>query len=94
MKWSSNSETNEDLEQLLRDCDLEKKIHSNSSTMSGGQKRKLQLAIGLLGGSKSVSLLRFCPRILLTYDILYQSFSLMNAPLASIRSADGLSGRH
>jgi ABC-type multidrug transport system ATPase subunit len=43
---------NEDLEQLLRDCDLEGKIHYTSGNLSGGQKRKLQLAIGLLGGSK------------------------------------------
>ncbi|KAF8215745.1 hypothetical protein K438DRAFT_1901600 [Mycena galopus ATCC 62051] len=38
VKWSSNST----------------KIHSNASTLSGGQKRKLQLAIGLVGGSKIV----------------------------------------
>ena len=44
----------EDIEQLLRDCDLEKKIDANASTLSGGQKRKLQLAIGLVGGSKIV----------------------------------------
>ena len=43
----------DDLEQLLRDCDLEKKIHANARTLSGGQKRKLQLACGLVGGSKS-----------------------------------------
>lgn len=45
----------DDLEQLLRDCDLEKKVHENASTLSGGQKRKLQLACGLVGGSKSTS---------------------------------------
>jgi len=56
IKWSSNSERDEDLEQLLRDYDLEKKIHSMADSMSGGQKRKLQLAIGLLGGSKSAYL--------------------------------------
>ena len=44
----------EDIDQLLRDCDLEKKIDANASTLSGGQKRKLQLAIGLVGGSKIV----------------------------------------
>jgi len=44
----------EDIDQLLRDCDLEKKINANASTLSGGQKRKLQLAIGLVGGSKIV----------------------------------------
>lgn len=53
VKWSDRSHKNEDLEQLLRDCDLGKKIHANAFTLSGGQKRKLQLAIGLLGGSNS-----------------------------------------
>lgn len=43
----------EDIEQLLRDCDLGNKIHYNANALSGGQKRKLQLAIGLVGGSKS-----------------------------------------
>lgn len=52
VKWSENSEDNEDLELLLRDCDLEHKIHANAGALSGGQKRKLQLAIGLLSGSK------------------------------------------
>ncbi|KAF4573510.1 hypothetical protein EYR36_008028 [Pleurotus pulmonarius] len=52
VKRSDNAPKDEDLEQLLRDCDLESKIHSSSIAMSGGQKRKLQLAIGLVGGSK------------------------------------------
>ena len=42
----------EDIIQLLKDCDLGHKIHAMASTLSGGQKRKLQLAIGLVGGSK------------------------------------------
>ncbi|KAJ6516580.1 P-loop containing nucleoside triphosphate hydrolase protein [Mycena vitilis] len=54
VKWSRHSVVDEDLEQLLRDCDLRTKIHANASTLSGGQKRKLQLAIGLVGGSKIV----------------------------------------
>jgi ABC-type multidrug transport system ATPase subunit len=55
VKHSAQSiDEDEDLEQLLRDCDLGKKIYSNASTLSGGQKRKLQLAIGLIGGSKIV----------------------------------------
>jgi ATP-binding cassette subfamily A (ABC1) protein 3 len=55
VKHSTQSiDKDEDLEQLLCDCDLGKKIHSNPSTLSGGQKRKLQLAIGLVGGSKIV----------------------------------------
>jgi hypothetical protein len=45
----------EDLEQLLRDCDLGAKIHARAGTLSGGQKRKLQLAAGLVGGSPSES---------------------------------------
>ncbi|KII94244.1 hypothetical protein PLICRDRAFT_132803 [Plicaturopsis crispa FD-325 SS-3] len=44
----------DDIEQLLRDCDLGKKIHANADTLSGGQKRKLQLAAGLIGGSKII----------------------------------------
>ncbi|KAG2022539.1 multidrug resistance protein 1 [Coprinopsis cinerea AmutBmut pab1-1] len=54
VKWSPTSDPTEDLEQLLKDCDLGKKINANANTLSGGQKRKLQLAIGLLGGSKIV----------------------------------------
>lgn len=46
-------EGQDDIEQLLKDCDLGKKIHYNADALSGGQKRKLQLAIGLIGGSKS-----------------------------------------
>ena len=42
----------EDLEKLIYDCDLQSKMHEPASTLSGGQKRKLQLAIGLVGGSK------------------------------------------
>ncbi|KAJ4470921.1 hypothetical protein J3R30DRAFT_3710877 [Lentinula aciculospora] len=54
IKWSKYSDANEDLEQLLRDCDLGAKIDANANTLSGGQKRKLQLAIGLVGGSNIV----------------------------------------
>jgi ATP-binding cassette subfamily A (ABC1) protein 3 len=57
VKRPNDASADEDLEQLLKDCDLERKIHSNASTLSGGQKRKLQLAIGLVGGSKSKLLL-------------------------------------
>ncbi|KAL1669459.1 P-loop containing nucleoside triphosphate hydrolase protein [Schizophyllum commune] len=44
----------DEIEQLLRDCDLGAKVHANADTLSGGQKRKLQLAAGLIGGSKIV----------------------------------------
>jgi ABC-type multidrug transport system ATPase subunit len=46
-------DTPEDLERLLVDCGLEGKLHANAGSLSGGQKRKLQLAIGLVGGSES-----------------------------------------
>ncbi|PCH34380.1 nucleoside triphosphate hydrolase protein [Wolfiporia cocos MD-104 SS10] len=52
IKPTSELAADEDIEQLLRDCDLGKKIHYNANALSGGQKRKLQLAIGLVGGSK------------------------------------------
>ncbi|KAH9948219.1 P-loop containing nucleoside triphosphate hydrolase protein [Amylocystis lapponica] len=52
VKTQDGAPEDEDVEQLLRDCDLGKKVHYNASALSGGQKRKLQLAIGLVGGSK------------------------------------------
>ena len=71
VKWSTNQyETDADLELLLRECDLEKKIHANADTLSGGQKRKLQLAIGLLGGSKgALYLYSFITREKLDYFV-------------------------
>ena len=46
-------ETNGDLTQLLKDCGLESKVHELAGSLSGGQKRKLQLAIGMVGDSES-----------------------------------------
>ncbi|KAJ7447850.1 P-loop containing nucleoside triphosphate hydrolase protein, partial [Mycena galericulata] len=59
VKWSTNAASDENLEQLLRDCDLHNKMHARAGTLSGGQKRKLQLAIGLTGGSTCM-FLPFC----------------------------------
>ena len=53
IKQDPDAEDDEDLLQLLKDCDLTNKIYANADSLSGGQKRKLQLAIGLVGGSKS-----------------------------------------
>lgn len=50
-KLKSPGDSNEALEQLLRDCDLLVKKKAKSKTLSGGQKRKLQLAIMFTGGS-------------------------------------------
>lgn len=38
--------------QLARDCDLDMKLDAQSRTLSGGQKRKLQLAMMFTGGSR------------------------------------------
>jgi ATP-binding cassette subfamily A (ABC1) protein 3 len=50
-RGTENRETNGDLIQLLKDCDLESKIHDLAGSLSGGQKRKLQLAIGMVADS-------------------------------------------
>lgn len=55
IKQSQGSYSDLDIERLVRDCDLQSKMHDAARTLSGGQKRKLQLAIGLVGGSKGVS---------------------------------------
>ncbi|KAH7105549.1 P-loop containing nucleoside triphosphate hydrolase protein [Auriculariales sp. MPI-PUGE-AT-0066] len=52
--YKATRETEAELRDLLKQCDLEVKIDANASTLSGGQKRKLQLAIGLVGGSTTV----------------------------------------
>jgi ATP-binding cassette, subfamily A (ABC1), member 3 len=39
------------LKQLINDCDLERKMYAKAKTLSGGQKRKLQLAMMFTGGS-------------------------------------------
>ncbi|KAL2830664.1 hypothetical protein BJY01DRAFT_260844 [Aspergillus pseudoustus] len=39
------------LTRLLKDCDLGKKLKARSKTLSGGQKRKVQLAMMFTGGS-------------------------------------------
>ncbi|KAK2590442.1 hypothetical protein QQS21_011873 [Conoideocrella luteorostrata] len=55
----SGKETSEDLERLIADCDLTKKRKSCAKTLSGGQKRKLQLACMFVGDS-SVCLIDEC----------------------------------
>ncbi|KZT61334.1 P-loop containing nucleoside triphosphate hydrolase protein [Calocera cornea HHB12733] len=44
----------EDLVQLLNDCDVGTKMKARAGTLSGGQKRKLQLAVGLVGQSELI----------------------------------------
>lgn len=40
------------LRKLIGDCDLERKTDARAGTLSGGQKRKLQLAMAFAGGSQ------------------------------------------
>ncbi|KAI0027064.1 P-loop containing nucleoside triphosphate hydrolase protein [Vararia minispora EC-137] len=47
-------DSHEDPNKLLADCDLKGKEEQRAGTLSGGQMRKLQLAVGLVGGSKVV----------------------------------------
>jgi ATP-binding cassette subfamily A (ABC1) protein 3 len=44
-------DSKETMKQLVADCDLEQKLGAKSDTLSGGQKRKCQLAMMLTGGS-------------------------------------------
>lgn len=52
--WSAlkgSQETTESIEQLIEQCDLVKKKNNFAASLSGGMKRKLQLACMLIGGS-------------------------------------------
>ncbi|KAJ4309340.1 hypothetical protein N0V94_008976 [Neodidymelliopsis sp. IMI 364377] len=52
LKSTGKYDTKDTIEDLIRACDLGHKIKARSSTLSGGQKRKLQLAMMFTGGSK------------------------------------------
>ncbi|KAF3044600.1 hypothetical protein E8E12_001552 [Didymella heteroderae] len=52
LKSTGTFDTRDTIEELIRACDLGHKIKARSSTLSGGQKRKLQLAMMFTGGSK------------------------------------------
>jgi ABC-type multidrug transport system ATPase subunit len=47
----SRGDDKETLKRLIEECDLTMKRHAKSKTLSGGQKRKLQLAAMFTGGS-------------------------------------------
>ncbi|EWC43937.1 hypothetical protein DRE_01289 [Drechslerella stenobrocha 248] len=44
------------VEEMVRECDLSEKMDAQARTLSGGQKRKLQLAVAFIGGSKIVTI--------------------------------------
>ncbi|EAT88627.1 hypothetical protein HBI56_042380 [Parastagonospora nodorum] len=52
LKSTGAYDSKDTIEDLIRACDLGHKIKAQSSTLSGGQKRKLQLAMMFTGGSK------------------------------------------
>ncbi|KAL4996214.1 hypothetical protein BDV10DRAFT_172649 [Aspergillus recurvatus] len=51
LKSTGKVDTDEQIMQLMKDCDLQKKAKVHSKTLSGGQKRKVQLAMMFTGGS-------------------------------------------
>ncbi|EEH42644.2 uncharacterized protein PADG_07464 [Paracoccidioides brasiliensis Pb18] len=51
LKAGRVTDSNEQIMDLIKACDLERKINSPSKTLSGGQKRKLQMAMMFTGGS-------------------------------------------
>src|SRR6266540_5204485 len=74
---NKSSQNGEDLYSILRDCDLGEKADECAGTLSGGQKRKLQLAIGLVAGSTS-PFLYFPICIFFMLICMVQSFWWMN----------------
>jgi ABC-type multidrug transport system ATPase subunit len=52
LKSSGKGDSKQTIENLIRACDLGHKIKAKSATLSGGQKRKLQLAMMFTGGSR------------------------------------------
>ena len=52
LKTMDTMPSNDEIKALIRSCDLEPKMNARAKTLSGGQKRKLQLAIMFAGGSK------------------------------------------
>jgi len=52
LKSTGNPSTNQEINDLLKDCDLDRKVGARARHLSGGQKRKLQLSMMFTGGSK------------------------------------------
>ncbi|KAG8529724.1 uncharacterized protein KY384_005205 [Bacidia gigantensis] len=52
LKSTGAISTKEEMQALIQDCDLDRKINSQARHLSGGQKRKLQLSMMFTGGSK------------------------------------------
>jgi ABC-type multidrug transport system ATPase subunit len=52
LKTASFEDVQVDDDDILAECDLLDKVQAPAKTLSGGQMRKLQLAISFVGGSK------------------------------------------
>jgi ATP-binding cassette subfamily A (ABC1) protein 3 len=52
LKSAGTTDNKETIKNLIRACDLGHKMNAQSKTLSGGQKRKLQLAMMFTGGSR------------------------------------------
>ncbi|KAI9727310.1 MAG: hypothetical protein M1828_006929 [Chrysothrix sp. TS-e1954] len=52
LKTLDRKATRDETQSLIADCDLKVKMAAKSATLSGGQKRKLQLAMMFTGGSR------------------------------------------
>lgn len=52
LKFTEVRDTKEQVRDLIAACDLDRKLKAKSKTLSGGQKRKLQLAMMFTGGSR------------------------------------------
>ena len=52
VKGCSSGQVQHEVRRMLRECGLVSKKHALSKTLSGGQKRKLSVAIALIAGSK------------------------------------------
>lgn len=52
LKSTSKPSTKSEIHELIAACDLDRKVGAQSGTLSGGQKRKLQLSMMFTGGSR------------------------------------------
>ena len=52
LKSTGKPSTKSEIHELIAACDLDRKVGAQSSTLSGGQKRKLQLSMMFTGGSR------------------------------------------
>ncbi|KAH0545393.1 hypothetical protein FGG08_000534 [Glutinoglossum americanum] len=52
LKTSSHIDSKAQISDLIKDCDLDRKLNAKAKTLSGGQKRKLQLCMMFAGGSQ------------------------------------------